>query len=65
MTWLNRISAFIARYKGAPVLLAIVLVGLNFLLKFFNLGWISDSDLLLHLGVVIGLVGVLLGEALG
>jgi len=38
---------------------------LNFVLQFFNLGWVSTSNLLLHLGIVVGLIGLLLAEALG
>jgi hypothetical protein len=63
--WLDRLSAFIARYKGLPTMLAVVLVLLNLLLQFFDLGWLTDSNLLLHLGIVIGLIGLLLAEALG
>ena len=63
--WLDRLSAFIARYKGLPTMLAVLLVLLNFVLQFLNLGWLSDSNLLLHLGIVVGLIGVLLAEALG
>jgi hypothetical protein len=63
--WLDRISAFIARYKGLPTMVAVVLVVLNFLLQFANLGWLSESNLLLHLGIVVGLIGLLLAEALG
>ena len=63
--WLDRLSAFIARYKGLPTMLAVVLVLVNFLLQFINLGWLSESNLLLHLGIVIGLIGLLMAEALG
>jgi hypothetical protein len=63
--WLDRVSAFIARYKGLPTMVAVVLVVLNFLLQFANLGWLSESNLLLHLGIVVGLIGLLLAEALG
>jgi hypothetical protein len=63
--WLDRLSAFIARYKGLPTMLAVVLVLVNFLLQFVDLGWLSSSNLLLHLGIVIGLIGLLLAEALG
>lgn len=63
--WLDRLSAFIARYKGLPTMLAVVLVLVNFLLQFTNLGWLSESNLLLHLGIVIGLIGLLMAEALG
>lgn len=63
--WLDRLSAFIARYKGLPTMLAVVLVILNFGLQFVDLGWLSSSNLLLHMGIVIGLLGLLLAEALG
>ncbi len=62
---LDRLSAFIARYKGLPTMLAVLLVLVNFVLQFFNLGWLSSSNLLLHLGIVVGLIGLLLAEALG
>jgi hypothetical protein len=63
--WLDRLSGFIARYKGLPTMLAVLLVVLNFILQFLNAGWLSSSNLLLHVGIVVGLLGVLLAEALG
>ncbi|MCC6192403.1 MAG: hypothetical protein IT318_25515 [Anaerolineales bacterium] len=63
--WLDRLSDFIARYKGLPTMLAVLLVFINFVLQFLDLGWLSSSNLLLHLGIVVGLVGLLLAEALG
>lgn len=63
--WLDRLSAFIARYKGLPTMLAVLLVALNFVVQFLDLGWVSASNLLLHLGIVVGLLGLLLAEALG
>lgn len=63
--WLDRLSAFIARYKGLPAMVAVLLVILNFVLQFFDLGWFTSSNLLLHLGIVVGLIGLLLAEALG
>jgi hypothetical protein len=63
--WLDRLSAFIARYKGLPTMLAVLLVVLNFVVQFLPLGWLSSSNLLLHLGIVVGLTGLLLAEALG
>ena len=63
--WLDRLSAFIARYKGLPTMLAGLLVVLNFVVQFLPLGWLSSSNLLLHLGIVVGLTGLLLAEALG
>ncbi len=63
--WLTKLSAFIARYRGLPVFIAVGLIVLNFILRHFDLGWLTDTDFLLHVGVIIGLVGLLLAEALG
>jgi hypothetical protein len=63
--WLTRLSAFFARYRGLPILIGILLVVLNFIVRQLGLGWLSESDLLLHLGVVLGLFGFLLAVALG
>jgi uncharacterized membrane protein YjjP (DUF1212 family) len=62
---LDRISSFISRYKGLPTMIAVALVALNFILQFFNLGWLSTSNVFLHLGIIVGLIGFLLAEALG
>jgi hypothetical protein len=63
--WLDRLSAFISQYKGLPIMIAALLVALNFVVQFFDLGWLSSSNLLLHLGIVVGFMGLLLAEALG
>ncbi len=62
--WLNRLSTFINRYRGLPILIAVGLVALNLVLNFFSLGWLTDTDILLHIGIIVGLIGVLLAEAL-
>ena len=51
--------------KGLPLLIGILLVILNFIVQYIpGLASLGDSNLLLHLGVVVGLLGVLLAEAL-
>jgi hypothetical protein len=65
MLWLDRLSSFISRYKGLPTMIAVALIVLNFILQIFPLGWLSTSNLFLHLGIIVGLVGLLLAEALG
>lgn len=62
---LTKASAFLARYKGLPTMIAILLVVLNFIVGCFHLGWLSDSNLLLHLGIIIGFLGLLLAKAVG
>jgi hypothetical protein len=65
--WLNRLMDYlseqIARRRGMPVLLGIGLVILNFVFQFIpGLRVLTTGNLLLHLGVVVGLLGVLLGD---
>ena len=65
--WLDRVSDYIAARRGLPILLAVGLVVLNYALRVIpetQLGFVESTDLLLHLAVVVGLIGVLLGEAL-
>jgi hypothetical protein len=62
---LDRLSDFLSKYPGLLPLLGIGLVVLNFLLQFFPGNWFTDANVLLHLGVVAGLVGLLLIRPLG
>lgn len=60
---IDYLSEQIARRRGLPVLMGIGLVILNFILQFIpGLRVLTTGNLLLHLGVVVGLVGVLLGD---
>ncbi len=64
----RRISEFLVQYKGLPVLIGTGLVVLNFVLRLLPawpvIGWLAGVDLFLHLGVIIGLFGILFGDAL-
>jgi hypothetical protein len=65
---LDRLSQFLARVRGLPIILGVGLVLLNFIIQFFDvdvLRFLAETNLLLHLGIVLGLLGVLLAEALG
>jgi len=66
---LRRTADFLARWPGLPVLIAIALIILNFLLRLLSAGWpaidwLVHTDLLLHLGLIIGFLGLLLGDVL-
>lgn len=61
---LDRISEFLAARKGLLPLIGILLVTLNFVFQFLPAGWLSTSDLFLHLGVVIAVLGIMLAWAL-
>jgi hypothetical protein len=71
--WLDRLE----RVKGLPVLIGVALVILNFVVRCvlyafasgaseggFLLFLFTDGNLLLHLGIVVGLLGVLIGDIL-
>ena len=64
---LDRISDYVSSHRGVPVLLGVLLVVLNYILLIIpgvQLGFVETTNLLLHLGIIVGLLGVLLGDAL-
>ena len=61
---LDRISEYFSKRKGLLPMLGILLVISNFLLGVFASGWLAESDLLLHAGVVLAIFGFLLAWAL-
>ena len=64
---LDGVSDYVSAHRGAPVLIGVLLVVLNYILQIIpgvQLGFVESTNLLLHLGIVIGLIGVLLGDAL-
>ncbi|NIO70735.1 MAG: hypothetical protein GTN71_17310 [Anaerolineae bacterium] len=62
---MQNLTDFLERVKGLPILIGILLVILNFIVQHIpSLAFLGDSNLLLHLGVVVGLLGVLLAEAI-
>ena len=64
---IDRISDYVADHRGVPIIVGVALVVLSLLLRLipWEPGWLlAASDLLLYLGVIVGFVGVLLGDAL-
>jgi uncharacterized membrane protein YdjX (TVP38/TMEM64 family) len=64
---LDGISDYVSAHRGVPVLLGVLLVVLNYILLIIpgvQLGFVETTNLLLHVGVIVGLIGVLLGDAL-
>ena len=68
----DNISNFLAQRKGLPVFVGVGLVLVSLVLNLFPAlreaagfwGWLIHGNLLLHLGVIIGLLGILIGDAL-
>jgi hypothetical protein len=65
---IDKLSEYLAHNKAMPVFLGVLLVILNYGMQFFVhmpvIGFIGSTNLLLHLGVIVGLLGILLGDAL-
>jgi hypothetical protein len=69
---LDTLSNFLVHRKGLLVFVGVGLVALNLLLSLVvgpdsasALGaWLVRTDLLLQLGVIVGLLGILIGDAL-
>ena len=62
---LDRLSEYLARRKGLLPLVGVVLVLLNLIVRLFpGAGFLAQSDLLLHAGVIVAVLGLLLARAL-
>jgi len=63
--FLDTTSEYFAHRKGLLPAVGILLVLANAVIQFFpSAGWLVDTDLLLHLGIIVALVGILLAWAL-
>jgi hypothetical protein len=62
--FLDRFSEFFAHRKGLLPLVGILLVMINFGLQVFPAGWLTQTNCFLHLGIVLGIFGLLLARAL-
>ena len=61
--FLDRLSDFFAHYPGVLPIVGLLLIVLNFILQIFpgpNGGWVVESNLCLHLGLILGMIGFLL-----
>ena len=74
---MSRFLDALEKVRGLPVLLGVALVVLNFVVQVlaylvippeqpagFVLSLFTDGNLLLHLGIVLGLLGLLIGDIL-
>ncbi|GIV66240.1 MAG: hypothetical protein KatS3mg047_0633 [Bellilinea sp.] len=62
--FLDKVSSFLANRKGLLPLIGLVLILLNFILQFFLSGWFIESNLFLHLGLILAILGFMLAWAL-
>jgi hypothetical protein len=62
---IDKLSEFLAHRKGLLPMLGLVLIIANLALQFIlPPGWVRDSNLLLHIGLIVSILGLMLAWAL-
>ena len=61
---LDKVSEYLAPRKGLLPIIGILFIVLNFAFQFLPLGWIKNSNLFLHFGLLIAILGLMLAWVL-
>ena len=62
---IDKLSEYLARRKGLIPMLGLLIIIANLVLQFIlPPGWLRDSQLLLHIGVIVSIFGLMLAWAL-
>jgi len=63
--FLDVLSNFLAQRKGLLPIMGMAFIVINWLLQIFSVpGWPVETNLFLHLGVILSILGILLAWAL-
>ncbi len=62
--FIDRLSEYLASRKGLLPLIGMFLILLNYIIQFLPLGWIGSSNLLLHVGLLVAILGLMLAWVL-
>lgn len=62
---IDKLSHFFGRYPGLLPIIGLVFIILNLLLQPFQGSWLVESNLFLHIGLIMSLIGILLIRPLG
>jgi len=66
--WLNKLidkaSNYFAPRKGLLPLIGLLFIVLNLVLQFLPGGWLKDSNLFLHFGLIVAIIGLMLAWVL-
>ena len=63
-TFIDTISEYFAHRKGLLPFIGMALVLVNFILQIFPVGWVSQLNCFLHLGILVAIFGFMLARAL-
>lgn len=66
--WLNkmvdRLSDYLAQRKGLLPIIGLLFIIVNLCLQFTATGWVQASNLFLHIGLILAILGFMLAWAL-
>ena len=57
---IDQLSNYLADRKGLLPLIGILLIIINFIFQIIPAGWLSSSNLFMHLGLIIAIIGLML-----
>ncbi len=61
----DRLSEYLAHRKGLLPIIGIILILLNLAIQFLlPPGWLTGSNLLLHMGLIVAIIGLMLAWVL-
>ena len=56
---IDRLSEYLAPRKGLLPLIGLAMIIINFILRLTPVGWLTTTDLFLHLGLIIAILGIM------
>jgi hypothetical protein len=57
---IDQLSNYLANRKGLLPLIGILLIIINFIFQIIPAGWLSTSNLFMHLGLILSILGLML-----
>ena len=62
---LDHLSDYFAHRKGLLPIVGLIFVVINFILQLIpDIGWLASSNLFLHFGIILAIIGILLAWVL-
>jgi hypothetical protein len=61
---IDKASEFFATRKGLLPMIGIIFILLNLILQFMPGGWLRETNLFLHFGLLVAIIGLMLAWAL-
>ena len=62
---LDHLSDYFAQRKGLLPIVGLIFVVINFILQLIpDIGWLASSNLFLHFGIILAIIGILLAWVL-